>query len=222
MELIITGDGSHTLFSGELDETYHSKHGAIRESMHVFIRNGFRHYLSISGKNNLRVFELGLGTGLNALLTAMEAGKFRCPVWYEAVEPYPLGPDIYRKLNFTDFLPPTEPPGLLLKIHESGWEGAEPLTGKYTQKKARIRFEDYETDNKNFDIIYYDAFAPGKQPEIWAPGLIRKAHDMLLPGGILVTYCAQGNFKRNLREAGFRIESLTGPPGKKEMVRAVR
>jgi tRNA U34 5-methylaminomethyl-2-thiouridine-forming methyltransferase MnmC len=220
MELIVTGDGSHTLYTAELDETFHSRHGAIRESMHVFIRHGFRHYLSMSGKKSIYVFELGLGTGLNALLTALESRKFHCRIFYEVVEPFPLQPEIYRQLNYEQLLPVSGSPGLLAKIHETGWSEDQPITDQFILRKQKTRFEDYNPENRKFDIIYYDAFAPGKQPDIWEPGLLQKAFGLLVSKGILVTYCAQGNFKRNLRKAGFSIETLPGPPGKKEMVRA--
>lgn len=220
MELVVTEDGSHTLYSAELNETYHSRHGAIRESMHVFIRQGFRHYLSMTGRKEIKIFELGLGTGLNALLTAMEAGKFNCRVYYEVLEPYPLGPELYSRLNYGNLLPGTGAMDLLVKIHKTGWSADQHLTGKFILNKKMSRFEEYDPCDHDFDILYYDAFAPGKQPEIWEPELLQKAFDMLIPGGILVTYCAQGNFKRNLKKAGFNIETLSGPPGKKEMVRA--
>jgi tRNA U34 5-methylaminomethyl-2-thiouridine-forming methyltransferase MnmC len=222
MNLIITGDGSHTLYTGDLDETFHSRHGAIRESMHVFIVNGLRHYLSISRKKDLRIFELGLGTGLNALLTAMEAVKFGCRILYEVIEPYPLGPDLYRQLNYPGLLPGTGSEKLLTEIHETGWSCRNVLTDNFIFRKEKVKFEAYIPDENCFDILYYDAFAPGKQPEIWAPDLLEKSYGMLVQNGILVTYCAQGNFKRNLKKTGFTVEDLQGPPGKKEMVRAVK
>jgi tRNA U34 5-methylaminomethyl-2-thiouridine-forming methyltransferase MnmC len=222
MKLIITGDGSHTLYRGDLDETYHSRHGAIRESMHVFIQNGLRHYLSISGKKELRIFEVGLGTGLNALLTAMEAVKSGYRIVYEVIEPYPLGPDLYRQLNYPGLLPGTGLDKLLLAIHETGWGSANPLSGHFIIKKEKVKFEAYFPVKNNFDILYYDAFAPGKQPEIWEPELLEKSYSMLMQNGILVTYCSQGNFKRNLRKTGYKVEDLQGPPGKKEMVRAMK
>ena len=222
MELIITGDGSHTLFDGHLDETYHSRHGAIRESMHVFIWNGLRHYIGISGKKNIRIFELGLGTGLNALLTAIEAVKYGCRILYSVIEPFPLQPELYRQLNYPELLPDTGSGDLLTEIHSATWDIESQLTTYFTLTKEKVKFEDYLHEANSFDIFYYDAFAPGKQPEVWEPELLKKAFRMLNSAGILVTYCSQGQFKRNLREIGFRVEVLQGPPGKKEMVRAVK
>ncbi|MBR9997479.1 MAG: tRNA (5-methylaminomethyl-2-thiouridine)(34)-methyltransferase MnmD [Cyclobacteriaceae bacterium] len=219
-ELIMTGDGSHTLFAIELDETYHSRHGAIRESMHVFIWNGLRYYLSNAVKKNIGIFELGLGTGLNALLTALEARKFGCRIQYHAIEPFPLEHGLYKQLNYPGLLPESVPDKLFTEIHEAEWGIETPLTEHFIIKKEKITFEEYLQDDKIFDIVYYDAFAPGKQPEIWSPELLAKAYGMLVPDGVLVTYCSQGNFKRNLKQIGFKVENLTGPPGKKEMVRA--
>jgi tRNA U34 5-methylaminomethyl-2-thiouridine-forming methyltransferase MnmC len=222
MELIITGDGSHTLFDGQLDETYHSRHGAIRESIHVFIWNGLRYYINVSGKKDIRIFELGLGTGLNALLTANQAMKSGCRIFYAVIEPFPLQQELYRQLNYPELLPDTGSGKLLTEIHSAAWDVELPLSTHFTLTKEKVKFEDYHPEESSFDIFYYDAFAPGKQPEVWEPELLKKAFRMLKSAGILVTYCSQGKFKRNLREIGFRVEVLQGPPGKKEMVRAVK
>lgn len=222
MELIVTEDGSHTLFLKDLNETYHSRHGAIQESMHVFIKNGLRHFISISHKKIINLFEVGMGTGLNALLTAIEAKKFKCQLYYEAIEPYPVPPEYYLQLNYSDRIPLTGLEILFTEIHQSNWGVENTLSDYFMIKKNKILFEKYAHVKKSFDIIYYDAFAPGKQPDIWDPDLLHKAYEMLIPNGILITYCSQGNFKRNLKKIGFRVETLVGPPGKKEMVRATR
>jgi len=222
MELIYTEDGSHTLYLKEINETYHSRHGAIQESMHVFIKNGLRHYLSTSAKKRIHIFELGLGTGLNALLTALEAEKFKCHIDYEVIEPYPVPADLCGQLNYPEKIPRPGIEKLMMNIHGMDWGVVQPLGHFSTIRKEKILFEDYQPGKEGFDILYYDAFAPGKQPEIWESSLLEKAYRMLIAKGILVTYCAQGKFKRDLRNIGFQVETLIGPPGKKEMIRATR
>lgn len=222
MELIFTEDGSHTLYLKELNETYHSRHGAIQESMHVFIKNGLRYYLSTSDKKRIYLFELGLGTGLNAFLTALEAEKFKCQIEYEVIEPYPVADEFCRQLNYAERISRPGLENLLMKIHDLDWGILQPLSDFFTIKKEKILFEDYHEIKERFDILYYDAFAPGKQPDIWEPDLLKKAFDMLIPSGILITYCAQGKFKRNLKNIGFQVETLIGPPGKNEMIRAIK
>jgi len=222
MELIYTEDGSHTLYLKDLNETFHSRHGAIQESMHVFIKNGLRYYLSKSAKKRICLFELGLGTGLNALLTTLEAEKYKCHIGYEVIEPHPVPADLCRQLNYTQKLSRPGMENLLTNIHEMEWGVIDSLNDFFSIKKEKILFEDYRPVEERFDIIYYDAFAPGKQPGIWEPTLLERAYAMLIPDGILVTYCAQGKFKRELKNIGFHVETLIGPPGKKEMVRATK
>lgn len=222
MELILTEDGSHTLYLKDLNETYHSRHGAIQESFHVFIKNGLRYYISVSHKKEIHLFELGLGTGLNALLTTIEAEKFKCQVNYQVIEPHPVPSAVYLQLNYVKRI---SQPGLELlfkKIHDTEWGVDLPLSDYLRIKKDQTFFQNYEEIKNRFDVIYYDAFAPGKQSEIWEPALLEKTYQMLIPGGILVTYCAQGKFKRDLRNIGYQVETLIGPPGKKEMIRATK
>jgi tRNA U34 5-methylaminomethyl-2-thiouridine-forming methyltransferase MnmC len=222
MELIFTEDGSHTLYLKDLNETYHSRHGAIQESVHVFIKNGLRYYISVSHKKEIHLFELGLGTGLNALLSAIEAEKFKCQINYEVIEPHPVPSAVSLQLNYVKRI---SQPGLELlfkKIHDTEWGVDLPLSDYFRIKKDQTFFENYPEIKNRFDVIYYDAFAPGKQPEIWERVLLEKTYQMLIPGGILVTYCAQGKFKRDLRNIGYQVETLIGPPGKKEMIRATK
>ncbi len=222
MELIITGDGSHTLYLKDLNETYHSRHGAIQESLHVFIKNGLRYYISASRKKEIHLFEMGLGTGLNALLTAIEAQKFKCPVYYEVIEPFPVPPAFYNQLNYPSQISQNEKEQLFVDIHQVEWGVENRLSDYFIIKKDKILFEKFSPEKNRYDILFYDAFAPGKQPDIWDPVLLHKAYEMLVSKGILVTYCSQGKFKRDLKEMGFQVEVLIGPPGKKEMVRAIK
>ncbi len=222
MELILTEDGSHTLYLKDLNETYHSRHGAIQESLHVYIKNGLRYYISSSRKKEIHLFELGLGTGLNALLSCIEGEKFKCQIDYEAIEPCPVPVGICSQLNYIKSISQPAVDELFMKIHKMEWGIDIPMGNYFRIKKDQILFENYLQAKNRFDIIYYDAFAPGKQPDIWEPALLEKAHDMLMQKGILVTYCAQGKFKRDLKDIGFQVERLIGPPGKKEMIRATK
>jgi len=222
MELIATGDGSHTLYLKDLDETYHSRQGAIQESIHVYIKNGLRYYVGDFHKNKLDLFELGLGTGLNTLLSYMEALKFRIRLRYEVIEPFPITQPFWNELNYSRLLPGNNTGNVFLKIHRCSWNKDNSLSDYFILRKEKILFQSYFHVENKFDIIFYDAFAPVKQPEIWHPDLLQKAYQMLIKNGILVTYCSQGNFKRNLKQIGFHVESIPGPPGKKEMVRATK
>ncbi len=222
MKLIETGDGSHTIYREDLDETYHSRHGAIMESVHVFIKNGLRHLISSRPLSTIDVFELGLGTGLNATLSCLEAIKFRKIIRYLTLEPYPVKTVLLEALNYKDLIPYPGSGEILQKIHKGPWESSFDINTYFSIIKKKERFEEYTAPKDHFHLIYYDAFAPSKQPDIWHLNLIRQSLDMLLPGGMLVTYCSQGQFKRDLSTAGFKVATIPGPPGKKEMVRATK
>lgn len=220
LKLIITEDGSHSLYREDLKETYHSFHGAKGESMHVFIDQGLD-YLREAGIKNVRVFEVGLGTGLNALLAANYASHHQVSVDYHSVEPIPVPKEIYNQLNYASN---PEEAALLQKIHESDWEESIKIhewfsLAKYEKRLEDIKLHDFEN---SFDVIFFDAFAPGKQAELWRLENLELCFALLNPGGILTTYCAQGQFKRNLATAGFEVQTLKGALGKKEMVRGMK
>lgn len=215
IKIITTEDGSHSLFDEELNETYHSTRGARSESMHVFIREGLEYWLGQSQKE-VRILEIGLGTGLNAFLTAKVAAESDLKIHFVSLEPFPIGKDIYEKLNYHET---EEEKDLMMSIHESEWEKDVAISQNFTLHKTTQKLEDF-ISNKPFDLIYFDAFAPSKQPEVWSLGNLNKCYSLLDTGGLLTTYCAQGQFKRNLVEAGFKVETLKGAMGKKEMVRA--
>lgn len=220
ISLITTGDGSHSLRNEELNETYHSAHGALQESSHVFIKNGLEYWISTRDEAP-RILEVGFGTGLNALLALSFAETQQTPVYCESLETYPLSAAIYEKLNYTAMMGSADLVEPFRLMHASNW-GLEIKLGKYfTFLKEQESIHSYQSSGP-FHIIFFDAFAPGKQPDMWKPDVMKKMYDLLAPGGILVTYCAQGQFKRNLKEAGFEVETLQGPPGKKEMVRGVK
>ncbi len=211
VRLITTEDGSSSLFHEALNETYHSTKGAYSESMYVFIQNG----LAYMKGTPLSVLEVGFGTGLNAFLTLKYAQDEGVKVNYKTLEPYPISKEVYRSLSYKM----TEREDKIFKeLHTNSWE-EEHDDEFFSFTKYRTRLEDFNTDS-TFDIIYYDAFAPSKQPDVWDIENLKKCYNLLRTEGILVTYCSQGQFKRNLAEIGFQVEVLPGALGKKEMVRA--
>jgi len=215
MQLRVTGDGSHTLFLPHMNESYHSMFGAITESMHVFIREGLeylRDYKSIS------ILEAGFGTGLNALLTLVASENRSISINYHTVENFPISQDIAHRLNYPSLLIAGDPSGFFQLIHDAPWNETVAITPTFALHKIR---EDFTSFNPGFsyDLIYYDAFAPEKQPEMWSKDIFVRLFKHLTPGGVLTTYCVKGEVKRMLKEAGFTIEKLPGPPGKREMLR---
>ena len=209
--LITTADGSHSLFVPELNENYHSTHGAIKEAMHVFIRNGLQAHI----KQKLNILEIGFGTGLNALLTFENTeGK---QLNYITLEPLPICEEIYKKLNFYKFMKSNQ--SIFNKLHECEWNKDIKLNNYFTLHKKNVRVKQFST-KKKFDIIYFDAFAPEKQQEMWEKLVFQKCYNLLNQNGSLVTYCAKGVVKRTIKSVGFELETLTGPPGKREMIRA--
>lgn len=219
LNLFITEDGSHSLQVPELDETYHSSHGAIQESNHVFIKNGLSHWLEKNQQKAVSIFEVGLGTGLNSLLTALKADDLELKVNYQSIELYPLPRDVTSQLNYVNQLGCTAE--LFDSIHNCDWEKSIPISQWFALHKTNASFKDYMV-SATYDIIYFDAFAPSKQPEMWTLEIIEKCFSLLNPNGVFVTYSAKGQLKRDLKQAGFTVESIPGPPGKFEMVRAVK
>jgi len=214
--IIKTADGSDTVAIPEMNVSYHSKHGAIQESMHVFIEAGFQYIINQSTNKPINIFEMGFGTGLNAFLTAIEATEKGIKVYYEAVEQFLLSKEEVDELNYTDVLNHKD---LFRQMHECKWNEEIVLNEYFTLKKINENLIHYST-NQPFNIIYYDAFAPTAQPELWTEEVFKKLHSMLLPDGVLVTYCSKGSVRRAMQAAGFAIEKIPGPPGKREMVRA--
>ena len=207
-ELMQTADGSFTLFIPEVQETYHSTHGAVQESMHVFIENG----LKACDKEMIRVLEVGLGTGLNAMLTLQYATK---KIDYCALEPYPLSKEILNEL-VTSGSDQFE-----MKFHASKAGDWISIQENFSFVRMEVGLEEFSSEEK-FDVIYYDAFGPRVEPGLWTLERLQQCFNLLNEGGVFVTYCAKGEVRRNLQAAGFVVERLAGPPGKREMLRAKR
>ena len=216
LQIIITEDGSHSLKNTILDETYHSIHGAIEESIYVYIKAGLEHVLS-KGPEFLNLLEIGFGTGLNTLLTAIYAGV---KIEYTAVENYPLKREEYLMLNYAAQLRVDQQ--LFTSIHECRWDELIALEDNFSLKKISADIRNIDLEKSKYDLVYYDAFAPGKQPEMWELPLLKKVYKGMNEEGVLVTYCAKGQVKRDLKSLGLNVESLPGPPGKFEMVRATK
>jgi tRNA U34 5-methylaminomethyl-2-thiouridine-forming methyltransferase MnmC len=223
-KIILTGDGSHSISVPELNVAYHSFHGAIEESMHVYIQAGF--YGFEQRIDPLKIFEVGFGTGLNALLTLIETEKTKTQVYYEAIEPYPLNPGEAMSLNYCRQLNRPELQTIFEWMHNCDWE-KEISISKYFilfKRKENLltlkRLSAGMPSAKPLNLIYFDAFAPNAQPELWTKEVFDKMYSILEPGGILVTYCSKGDVRRNMIAAGFNVEKLPGPPKKREMLRA--
>lgn len=221
IKIIDTGDGSHTLFNESLNETYHSVHGALRESQHVFIEHGLQYFASNNpGIRNIRVFEMGFGTGLNAVLVSLFSEKDSLPVEYQGIEAFPVDSEIVNQLNYFEDNPQAK--HVFLALHAYPWNEFRQASEVFSFKKIHSKIEDYPLEKGLFHVVFFDAFAPGKQAEVWEVSILQKITDSLCDGGIFVTYCAKGQLKRDLKSLGLDVETLPGPPGKKEMVRAVK
>ncbi len=215
-ELVITKDGSHTLFVPELNEHYHSIFGAIQESKHVFIKEG----LSYIDKKSISIFEVGLGTGLNAMLTLMETIHNNFRIDYYAIEKYPLDIKTIYQLNYPELLKLNEQEKeLFYKIHKTAWDTKNEFNKNFSLTKIKNDITEFSI-SFSYDIVYFDAFAPDKQPEMWSRMVFQKIYNNLNPKGILTTYCAKGGVKRILMLLGYRVESIPGPRGKREIIRA--
>jgi tRNA U34 5-methylaminomethyl-2-thiouridine-forming methyltransferase MnmC len=237
VEFQVTEDGSHTLFSEMAGQTYHSSHGAVQESRHIFISQ-----LSIKSrqlevseqelidKSSLSVLEIGFGTGLNALLTAQWASESGVNVEYTTIELYPLGEEVYRELNYGRLLGDEE---LFLKLHEKDWDvDLQCVTENFAIRKCKSDIVEWLNsqqstvdgqqlvDNGLYDVVYFDAFSPDAQPELWSEEVFRNVYALMKEGGVLMTYCAKGDVRRAMLATGFGVEKLQGPPGKRHILRA--
>ena len=221
VEIRQTEDGSSTLYVPELDETYHSIHGAIQESRHVFIEAGLKKLLleASSSKKSIKVFEVGFGTGLNALLSLIEINDRDISLEYQSIELYPLQDIVVNQLNYSNALEDNK--NYFNQLHESPWGIKVDITKKFKLHKINQSFLEFNTSDK-FDLIFFDAFGPSKQSDLWAKDVLNKCYQMLHTSGVLVTYSAKGQLKRDLKDLGFIVEALPGPPGKAQMTRAIK
>ncbi len=217
LEIKKTADGSNTLFLKELKETYHSFHGAIQESIHVFIQQGLQQFTSL---DEISVFELGFGTGLNALLASLWSGKNKIKIDYTTIEAFPVPIEICGKMNYCSFLE-KESIHVYNKIINASWSQTIEISEFFSIHKVHKTIQDWSC-NDSFDVIFYDAFGPRAQPEMWEIPVLEKMFESLNSNGVMVTYCAQGQFRRNLKSLGFMVDSLPGPPGKREMTRGTK
>ncbi len=222
LHLIVTEDGSHTLRNDKLNETYHSVHGAIQESNHVYIKNGLHFYVEQLLPQSLKILEVGFGTGLNALLTCLDQKAKQIPIIYHAVEAFPISMEIVSQLNYPSCLGQRESLRLMLNLHEALWNESTSIRSNFDIHKFHERIETLILERESYDLVYFDAFAPAKQPDVWNFKVLSHVIRAIKPGGVLVTYCARGQFKRDLKSLGMKVNSLPGPPGKLEMVQAIR
>lgn len=218
--VIITADGSSTIYLPEWDEPYHSKHGAIQEAYHVFIAHGLN-YVCEQNQNEISILEIGFGTGLNAFITGIEAGKLNIFIDYYGIEAYPVLTEDIAKMNYVTELKAENFKSFFEKMHQVSWEETHQISSSFTLTKQNKFFSDIQDQNK-FNLIYFDAFGARVQPELWTEAIFQKMYDALKPNGILVTYSAKGSVRRAMQAVGFNVEKLPGPPGKREMLRACK
>ena len=219
-EIIVTMDGSHSIAIPDMGVTYHSTHGAIQESMHVFIESGLRyinHTLNTPG--TLSVLEMGFGTGLNALLTLAEAEKNRQKIYYETIELYPLEAKTIESLNYCEQMQREDLTPLFNLMHTCKWNTIIEISDYFSFRKNNMGLTDFTTD-KHFNLVYFDAFAPDKQPDLWTVAIFEKLYNCMQPGGVLTTYCSKSIVRKAMTAAGWMVEKIPGPPHKREMVRA--
>lgn len=216
-EILITSDGSTTIHLPDWNEQYHSKHGAIQEAFHVFIKNGF----DTISSDKISILEIGFGTGLNAFITFLEAKKTNKIIDYVGVEAYPVENSEIQQLNYVSELKVQEFQAIFDKMHAISWEEKHPISNKFSLTKRKQFFNEINDENA-FDVIYFDAFGVRVQPELWTEEMFRKMYKALKVNRILVTYAAAGSVRRALQTVGFKVEKLQGPPGKREMLRGIK
>jgi len=218
-EFLKTADGSLTIHLPDWDEQYHSKHGAIQESKHVFIKTGLHHFCELHDVEELAILEIGFGTGLNALLTSQQAVELEKTINYDGVEAYPISFDQVQGLNYPEQLDVDS--SIFLKLHEVAWETPQKITPHFLLHKQQKFFKDI-TAKDVYHLIYFDAFGARVQPELWTQEVFKTMYDALKKDGVLVTYAAKGSVRRAMQAVGFTVERLPGPPGKREMLRATK
>lgn len=220
-EICRTADGSHSFKLPGLNEQYHSKHGAVQEARHVFIKKGLAYVYQNINSDQISVLEMGFGTGLNALLTAQFAEEYKINVKYTGIEAYPITKKEWNTLNYPEYLQNFNAEKTFQNIQQAEWEKQGAVSEHFNLKKQKQFFEDFEEINCA-DLIYFDAFGARVQPDLWSKAIFLAMHHALRKNGCLVTYSAKGSVRRTMQAIGFEVEKLEGPPGKREMMRAVK
>ena len=218
-QLFETGDGSHSIFSEQFGVNYHSTHGAIQETQHIFINAALRFKALL--QEELSILDIGFGTGLNAYMTLMEATHRNLSIDYTGYEAFPISIAQAKALNYPTLLKISDTTYPFQILHECDWGQRIAINNHFSFKKCLQTFDQIVYENR-FDIVYFDAFAPDAQPDLWKQPMLEKMYQALKPDGVLVTYCAKGEVKRTLKAVGFQVEGLKGPPGKREMTRAIK
>jgi len=215
--IIESGDGSASLGISGTNISFHSTRGAVTESMQVFIENGLNYYLETHRPAELSILEIGFGTGLNALLTVQAFNIQKVPIHYTGVDRYPLTEAVYGRLNYGAF---TRAPELYNQLMTAAWGEEVRIENGFLLKKIEADLQAYQPD-RQYDICYFDAFAPDDQPELWTIDIFKKIRRHMKQGGVLTTYCSKSVVRKTLQDAGFVVQKLKGPPGKREVVRAI-
>lgn len=217
--IIKTQDGSASLISEQHGVSYHSKYGAVQESRHVFMQAGL--YYKALHRKNLSVLDIGFGTGLNAFMLYLESQRLQLQIDLTTIEAFPVPVEIAQKLDYPAFLEAEKEGEVFIEMHQSEWNRRIQLGFQFTFEKMLCRFEEVDFQPR-FDLVFYDAFSPETQPDLWAKPMLAKIYAAMNFESVLVTYCAKGSFKRTLKNVGFEVEALQGPPGKREMTRALK
>ncbi|GAA4392301.1 tRNA (5-methylaminomethyl-2-thiouridine)(34)-methyltransferase MnmD [Hymenobacter koreensis] len=219
VEVRTTDDGSSTLYVPALDEHYHSTHGALQEAQHVYLGAGLEPAL-VSSPSPIWVLEVGFGTGLNALLTLQRSLTSPQPIFYDTIEKHPLPQRVIKQLGAERYILNPELLDCYQQLHQATWDVPVALTPQFALHKISGALQSTELSEGTYQVIYFDAFAPEKQPDMWTDTVFAQLYEAAAPGGCLVSYCAKGSFKRSLKAAGWLVEALPGPQGKREMTRA--
>ncbi len=219
LRIIPTADGSNSVLNTRLNETYHSTHGAIQESQFIFIDRGLDFVVQSQKLSEVKILEIGFGTGLNALLSLQYAFANDITVQYETIEAYPLDESVWTELNY-----PVKTKDLthFQHLHQAPWEERVAIANNFSLFKREQLLQDASFNSSLYDIVFFDAFAPTTQPELWEKEMLKKVVDALKPSGIFVTYCAKGQLRRDLKDLGMTVEKVPGPPGKREFIRGVK
>lgn len=220
-QIVLTADGSESLYLPEIDEHYHSHHGALQESVHVYLKSGLQYVLN-KGCLRPKIFELGIGTFLNTFLTLAFAERHQIPVSYHGIEKYPIHPDALKKMNYLTFPELIEFKNLCHDAIDCEWDADIAISEFFRFKKTNADFLAFEVPKSAFDLLYFDAFGYRAQSEMWSREVFVKCFDLLKPNGVLVTYASKGVVRRTMEEIGFVVDRIEGAPGKREMMRATK